>query len=384
MPSGFAPPYSVAQTIQDILQQRRETSRQAMIDKLNEENVRSDIGYRKDQLQLQKDQQAFNERMKLLEMVPGGADPNSLDPEVQAAARRVGRIRQRPAQSPIVVPPQATDFTPETAPEVTGTIRSGVEQPFLPGREAGEEYVGNDAYQQRTRAQEDIDAIMGQFANDPDTLRALMMVRSGAASDVPASLVGPKPSFTPIDPSTLRAGTQIDLPRGGTADIAPHEPPNYFAPQFLGTDQAGTGKFVSGARGGGLRIVEAPGIGDLTRPGTEPQTQVPPALANRLTTARERLEYYRNNRGWMSFGRPSADETAADAEFRTALGAVFSALGHPIELQEVAISIAADPTDSMKPLSVLVQEGAFDPPPTPEEMEVINDMLNYARGVGRQ
>lgn len=231
MPSGFAPPYSVAQTIQDILKQRRETSRQAMIDKLSEENVRSEMDYRKGNLTLAQDQYKWGKDKDMLGMVPGGTDPSTVDPLLQELARKVGMIRQRPAQSPTIVGPQATDFDPSQAPEVTGTIKSGVEQPFLPGREAGEEFVGDKDYQQRTRFQEDIDALMGQFKDDPDTLRALMLARNTGA-EIPASIAGPKPSFTPINPDTGKAGAQIDLPRGGEADVMPY-PPASYTPAFM-------------------------------------------------------------------------------------------------------------------------------------------------------
>ena len=232
-------PYETPGVIQEILKRRREESRQAMLDKLNEEQIRASmesdrrrLAQGDEQLQLSKDQFGWNKSLAELGLVPGGTDPSKVNPLVAEMGRRYGLIRDVPSQDPTIVPSETVDYPPSQYPEVSGMLKSGVENPDLPGRPKREEFVGNAEYQQRTRGQEDIDALIERFRDDPDMLRSLMLVRGGALQSVPSEQVGPTPSFTPIDPNTGKAKDRIDLPRGGRADYQPF-PPASYTPAFM-------------------------------------------------------------------------------------------------------------------------------------------------------
>lgn len=269
------PGSAVADTVQALLTQRREEARQAMLDKLNAENVHSDIEYRTGQLGLAKDRDKWDKEKDALGMIPGGTDPGSVDPMYAEMARRLGLIRQRPEQAGAeIVPPQAEEVSGEQAAPADGVFRSGVEQPFKPSTPAREEFVGDKDYQKQTRAQEDIDALGGQFKDEPDMLRALVLARNGVTNGIPADLAGPKPTFQPITP-TGEKGKTITGERGTQFGQIPYPPSSYipaFQPYFdPGRNQS---VMISNRMGadGKPQVVDLPGDGRLERPAGPDQT----------------------------------------------------------------------------------------------------------------
>ena len=375
----MTPGSAVADNIQQILQRRREESRQALMDKLDYDNVNSDIAYRQGNLKLAQDDQLLKELMA----IPGGADPNSVAPKYAAKGRELGHIRQRPAQAPTIVPSEAIDTPEDQALEGT-TFKSGVEQPFLPGSEAGEEFVGDKDYQKRTSFQTDIDAMMGQFKDDPDTLRALMLVRNGATNNVPDSLIGPKPSFTPINPDTGRAGERVDLPRGGDAGFRPYAPASYtpaFMPWF---DPTPTKDFPQGrsilvgnrlGNGGQPIVRDMPSAPNATGP-QQPLQRV----AGPDQTPDAGVQTAINNLRTAAGAQGPNTEQAVSAARSGLLAAASRSLtpaGHAA-LMDVVTSFqkaTRPPTPADVQTAIAVNQQRF-PNVTPAERQVITDVLN--------
>ena len=401
-------PYEVSKTIQDILQRRRDEARQAMLDKLNADNTQSEMAYRTGQLELSRasdkragEKQTWDQNLEAVKMVPGGANPSDVDPVYAALAERLGLVRNRRAVPPTIVPSggeiPVENGAPTKVDEVgMPTFSGGVDQPFLPGNEASREFVGNEDYQKRTRAQEEIDAMMGQFKDDPDMLRALMLVRNGASDSVDSELTGPKPSVQMVTPGGAK-GALLTGERGTSFQQTPHPPSAYF-PSFQaffdptprpGFPQGGSVSVGNRPNAQGqipvLPITSMDGtpVGQLERPGTSTDN-IPNlnSLSNELRKAytatgpnkEAGLNQARNNliAGLQRSLPPNAASFVSDVADELAAR---SADGRPIPTLSKIMSQAMAP---------IKQDGTPAPPFKSEELAAINAAIRQILNPGPQ
>lgn len=250
MAQGLPGPYNITETIQGILQKRRDESRQALIDKLNEEQMRAQMDYQQGQLDLGQKAEArasasdaWQKQREQLGMIPGGADPSTVDPLLVEQARRLGLVQSVPERPATITGQQTVEHTP-TAPQESkdGTavsFKSGVEQPYLPGSPKKEAFVGDEKYQERTRFQGGIDTLIDRFKDDPDMLRALLATRETGQA-LPESLTGPEPSLFTIGP-TGKIGKSQPTARGAQGVQLSHPPASYL-PAFTPYYDPGTNR----------------------------------------------------------------------------------------------------------------------------------------------
>lgn len=252
------PGSAVAETVQAILQQRRDQQRQLMLDRLGIEKFKSDDENQKAQLDLQRQgeermgrvsdaniaadqERLFNEQLDSLGY--GRRDVSGLEqsnPELFNKLMERQLIEEEPAVTPRVG--TATDMRlPEGAtPEQIEQFDAAAEQGPMEMEQVGEVsparkmFVGSKDYQQVQDARNRITGLMQDpaFAENKDLREALMLMQGGAINQVPDELVGPAPTVTPISPSG-RALPQIQLPRRSQAMELPWAPqPNAASQPF--------------------------------------------------------------------------------------------------------------------------------------------------------
>lgn len=263
------PGSAVAETVQAILQQRRDQQRQLMLDRLGIEKFKSDDENQKAQLDLQRQgeermgrvsdaniaadqERLFNEQLDSLGY--GRRDVSGLEqsnPELFNKLMERQLIEEEPAVTPRVG--TATDMQlPEGAtPEQIEQFAAAAEQGPMEMEQVGEMsparkmFVGSKDYQQVQDARNRITGLMSDpaFAQNKDLREALMLMQGGAINQVPDELVGPAPTVTPISPGG-RPGTPINLPRRGQAMELNYPPqPNAASQPFpfhVDTDNDGT------------------------------------------------------------------------------------------------------------------------------------------------
>lgn len=237
---SMTPGSAVADTLQQILQRRREQSRQAMIDKLQEEQTRASMSAQTRGLDLQergvgleerrtRDSELTNEMARRasqesliksqLESVQEGTSKDQMPAELYEAAK------QRGYMSPM-------------APQVSSSYDVGagpVQEPGTPSGPPSEVFMTPARRAQMTQ-QKDVES---WIAANPDAVKDnpelvnILTMRGQTGMDVPfpAEVLGPAPSLTTVS-HTGRVGESRPLPRGAhvTQLPQPYQMPSWSAP----------------------------------------------------------------------------------------------------------------------------------------------------------
>jgi len=143
-------------------------------------------------------------------------------------------------------------------------------------------------------------------------------------------------------------------------------------------------RMMSGGGGQGISGVRMPtrsGGGGLS---FRAEQRVPSALLRDVTAARNALEIAKRS-NWIGDPYEETNVQQADAQYRAALGAVFSQDPADADIQEVAISIATDPDLQGLSTNEVLQHPKFgqqfDPSVFgPEDLQNLDRLLNYSRG----
>lgn len=263
MPSQIPNYVSPSAIVQEILQRRRGEARQVMLDKLNDENVRSQMADRTSQLGLDQRRVATDEtrttqlgreadeRILTSQIASMGDTESEITPEWKGAnqplydelvkRQRVRRdtITPKTGFSYEVQPPE--EASPEQIEQFDRSMEGGagsMDMAQVAPTQQREMYTGSPEFQRTQAGQRQIVTYLQnnpQIAKtNPELFQLLQMQAQAGNVDVPASMVEPAPSFTAFSPITGKSmGTQ-QLPRGGQGGVLPHAPmpPSaYITPQ---------------------------------------------------------------------------------------------------------------------------------------------------------
>lgn len=233
----MTPGSAVADTLQDILARRKAEARQAMLDKLNEQNMQHNWSNQDAQLALQNKQegrlgenQTHDNLIADANFIPDTADPASLNPKLHDFLKGTGAIHTEPGVTPSV----SSGYVDETGAEHQD---STVTLPKTPDREV---YAGSKAYQTSQRAKADI----GDLAKNPDFAKMdpLHQVLMGAQAGVqlPGEALGGPGKLRVVDPRNAGAmnGQEIGS-KDKVVEIGyPPQAPQ-MSTQWIGNDEKG-------------------------------------------------------------------------------------------------------------------------------------------------
>ena len=251
-------PYQVSQTIQEILQKRRDESRQAMIDKLDMDRTQASmaaetrrleqgdrqIGLESERNALQKlstesqIQQAKNQEFAVraanLPFDPRTVDVDSLDPDFLKYLETTGRLRTTPG-----VPDQTQSReVPLQGSELPALMMERVE-----GAPAQREYTGSPDWQKQQYGEQKLTGLASQFGDKPDMRRFLQMQAAGVANP-PERLLGDRNAYI-YDHRGNRTATQ---PLGPYDEIVqtpqPYQMPTWGAPKPYQEIDGRTGRVI--------------------------------------------------------------------------------------------------------------------------------------------
>lgn len=370
-PDIMTPGSAVADSLQMILARRKEEARQMMMDRLGVEKFRSDEADRTAQRANQEAQlglerqrtdasvAADNERRitsKIDSLGFGEQDlENIQDEELRRELTNRGRTRMAPGPSVTTT----TDIADVEFGPSDHAISS--ETTVGPGKAM---YTGSQKFQEeqvaRQRLMDYINNNPAIFNDNPELKNALMIQHAGASASVPASVMSPRPSVTPILP-TGRPGAQINLPRGGEAmelGWAPQQP----RPQFVGVD-TNSGRPINMNPDGSYTFGNIPEGATLG-----PKPSAAAGASDILTTdMRQRLAQAR--------GTPNPDDD--QQAIATILGNARVSQGVKDTVQDIyAYALEkGDKRPSADQLMASVDPNSTNPPLTPQEMAEISSLL---------
>lgn len=218
--SNYLPDYvSPSGTLQQILQRRRDEARQAMLDKLSEEQTRSQMGIasrnadvNEGNLKLQRDTEkrladsALEQQLQQrLGLVPAETPVEDLDPSLADYAGKVGRRRQTKAVTPQVsssygFPTSGGDSADQADPQQMINEEPVVAGPTLPGRDM----VVTPDYMQDEIARNRMSDAQRRISEDPDMSeleRTMILRQAGAIESLPEEAYAGPRSAVPISPS---------------------------------------------------------------------------------------------------------------------------------------------------------------------------------------
>ena len=252
-------PYQVSQTIQDILQRRRDESRQAMIDKLNLDQTQHSMRVADENLALNKSQEERAANLQLesilsqrLGNVGDTTDPKSLSPDLYQYAKGIGRIQPIAPATPKVTtttmtaPPEGA--TPAELEEYARSLEAQPPQSETTGGAqipAGERFIGRPEYEKEQRARGYFDQLIAsrpELAQNKELMTALAIQQAGG--QVPERLLGDRNAYI-YDHKGNRTATQ---PLGPYDEVVqtpqPYQMPTWGAPKPYQEIEARTGRVV--------------------------------------------------------------------------------------------------------------------------------------------
>jgi hypothetical protein len=297
----ITPGSAVSDTVQQILERRREAQRQMMLDRLGVEKFRSDEDQRAKDYQLRQAEEARQKQLsdaqiaeahtrqlqQQIGMLPedefDASDLKDNNPDLFNELVKEGRIRPETTTPKVS---SSTDFqappdaTPDQLEQYAQQLEAnGPDQGAVPVGPASTRfmYTGSKEHQQEKIFQKRIDDFIlnnPQYAKDKDMLNALMFMRNGLIKQIPDEFLVPN-SVVPIKPGSVKSGQPINLPRGAKPMELPYPPqPNtYTAPQLWQLTDPKTNTTISKV----MTPVEAQAYanaGYTLRKGNEP-TQTP-------------------------------------------------------------------------------------------------------------
>lgn len=387
----LTPGAAVAETLQALLAQKRAEERQAYLDRLNEEELRSQQIAREQRMQLDREaeermraladvqaqmglEQVLQDRLKLL--APGTPLEQIGDEFLREQLLRRSLIEERPVGGP--------PSEPDQPPDVVRVFPGTPEQQAAAQRSA---------------------LIESLVQTLPEDTRAAAQAAAVGAPGALLDLFKPRTPGKIYDPATRRF---LDVP-GAQAPVSdpllavlPYPPVStrlsipqtyqlYKDGQFQGTF-IGTPEELRANR----EALAAAGV-EVRPESYRPPAEAAPAATLRREVARTAadLAVARAGRGrvgsflrWLTGG---ADPTAPyEDAYRAALGQLFAQDPAPAALKDLAVHIAADPVLSQKSVHELAREPLVDAATgqvyrlSPQDLEVLNRLLLSARGVSSQ
>lgn len=212
------PGSAVADTLQMILARRKEEKRQALLDQLNAENVRSDIDYRKSQVDLSRqdnDRQkavadaqiaSSNEQRKasMLGTLPEGEteitpEYKAENPELYELMAQRGGLRKEPDETITAYQMPTDDPFDGGGDELFDTSRGTPVVSKFPGKEF---WKGSKEFQKDRIARDRLSPIMNdpEFHKLPELQKALILIQAGVRQNVPEEAIAGQKRVVPITP----------------------------------------------------------------------------------------------------------------------------------------------------------------------------------------
>ena len=416
-------PYEVSNTIQAILQRRREQSRQAMLDKLNGEQTRAQMAAQQRTLAQGDAQIALEERRTAATEAQttqqGAESAERIFQSQRGSLPRAGvptsqikdtgfleELRKR-AMTKIQPASDVDTFTPygiET--EVTPNEADSLNQMgTVPGVQMSTEHtpeqevvIGSPEHQQEEEDIRRVDSITGQpgFDDLSPAEKFKLFYRAGIKNP-PESVLRGNRNLRVVSPSG-QVGDPISIGQYDDVVQTAWQPGSYFGgaggviPTRVVMRNPKTGEEVplSGPRASIMDQVdqyEAQGW-TLLRIGNDPVPQkagtVTAGMATQLISTKRNYEFFldqeKNKRPWQG---ASADLGPAKAAYEQALGNVFAASGASSDVQDLAMQIATNEQDRGKSLSQILQEQDLAEANnlSPADLQALQRLLNYATGV---
>lgn len=236
------PGSAVADTVQQILQRNRDMQRQAMLDRLQGEQLKDAFltnQARRDQIT---NEQSLNERKFLEDQKTGELSRKSLQEQIlenQLKTIQEGaQLGDLPQELQDVA--RSRGYSKMQTPKVTtGQTYQGVDQAPVTDTSVGQgtEVFMTPEQRMKERAQQDIENYIASnpdLANtNPDLLRVLSMNAQGVNAPLPQSLLEPPPSLQTITPGGA-PGNVIRGTRGTQFSQLTH-PPSAYQPTLMPT-----------------------------------------------------------------------------------------------------------------------------------------------------
>lgn len=382
-----SPGASAAEAIQELLTQRKMEARQAMLDKLSEENMQHqwkasdaqiDIATRgqkiaEDRERREADAQTETTWRNQIGDLPDDANLESLkesNPELYNELVKRNMRRVEPSKTPMVS--SATSYSPtpkmgplsddELANEALGAA-TNIEAPTQAGPEipGGEFFVGTKDFQKQRRREAEYDRIMQNpdFAKADELTKAMMLAKIDEKFNIPESAIAGPRRVIPIPPGSR---TPVELgPRDQAIEM--NYPPQVGAwsrPVFIGMQGSNA---VMQQPDGSISLQPVPGTGELEgKPGTVSGNRpVAPPQAWAAFNASLRRGTNERDEDWDV--RKQAGRTALVSQVQTlspptkqwlvgAIGKLNSSIdaGRPLPTLEILVSAAnADLTANQLP-----------------------------------
>src|SRR3990167_6739212 len=254
-------PYGVSQTIQDILQKRREESRQAMVDKLQQDQVTANMKNQEQQLALegrrtaateaqstsaiaQNNQQIAEGKERIFQSKLGSLgrgerevsqDMQASDPDFYSELEKRMLTRQDPESTKSTFSPFDVGDIDPTSEEAAQLQQPGtvpgvqMENETIPVRNM---FIGSPEYQEEQESIGRMDEIMKTEGLDSKTpSEKFMLFRRAGIENVPEWAAAGRRRAVPIHPGQR---TPVDLEHGDVPvefPYPPNPPASYITPQ---------------------------------------------------------------------------------------------------------------------------------------------------------
>lgn len=385
MPNPMPGPYEVSQTIQAILQRRRDEARQAMLDKLQEEQVRTTMSNAQRQLQLEAERNTLEGRRV-------AADEAQSQQQIKESKERTFGEQLKTLPYAGV---KAEDIrNQDLRQEMYGRAMFEQQQPQGPTEEGGtlpsfDWYRGDPEYQKERSRRADI-----QGLPDTPTWRDLASVGFNPSGMLPSPKVpltvlrpGKKPEryedfLVPESQSVAQEGWQPAAYFGGASALRPMG-------AVMHNPSTGETQTVSGPAGQimpQIDVLESQGwqLVNWTGTGT-PRTQgVAATLVAKLALAKGRADALKearlanNSPFWPGAPQPTEAELAYTKEYESLKAQLDASDTATPELKSIAIELMSDPANQgVSPAQLVTQvEGEDGMPLTLSEQRDLLRLLS--------
>lgn len=280
----MTPGSAVSDTLQQILLRRKEEARQKMLDDLNAKNLAHQQQMALENLSL--DQQKLrqsqsdsdrNYAINVANALAGGADVDSMDPEVRRHGMAFGKIlpTQPPAQTESV---RLKITDPDTSETIATEQFPGQAAPSA--QPTGRRVLGDNTYEQNRSRQEAVSQLLSSVT-DPLTRQLILAGEARLPNQAIDSMIPRNAVVLGYDGKSSKIPLQQN-------DVVTNQPQRPVGPAEswtpIGLDQSGAPVMVSN-RAGAKRVPLPEGVESIgPRPGTSSGNTaaalIPPTIAN--------------------------------------------------------------------------------------------------------